>query len=162
MTQGNGLLRIGLVGVLALFMASAHADIVTMRTNLGNFHFAGPEVNVPNDTLTFFVVRPDRYVVSYTAECAVFRSGASNGVWMDIDIRIIGPGINTELRPTNGDLDAFCTSNGTNADDGWVMAAVNAQTPRLQRGWHRVWVQARTSNNVADGHLGDRSLLVAR
>ncbi|MGI9336059.1 MAG: hypothetical protein ACR2RL_23170 [Gammaproteobacteria bacterium] len=75
-------------------------------------------------------------------------------------MRIIGPGINQELSPTTGNGDAFCTSNGTAGDDGWVMAAVNAQTPLLPSGLYRVRVEARTSNNTADGHLGDRSLVI--
>ncbi len=151
----------------AATQASAQSFIALTRP--GNFTFGPALVMVPIapgvfQTPVFFNAANQRFIVSYTAECAVAAAAGNTSTWVDLTIRVVnvGTGAITVLPPTVGGADAFCTSNGTAADDGWVMAAVNAVGGAgLPAGNYVVQVQAALSG-AGTGHLGDSSLIVWR
>lgn len=158
--------------VVALSAAGpASADAFITMTRAGNFPFAGPGgglvplagggvVSTPN----FVNLAGQRFQVLYTAECSVYAT-ASLATWMNIDIELVnvGTGAVTVLAPTIGASDALCTGNGSAADDGWTMAAVNAVSPAgLQPGTYRIQIRGRIQNGAGNGHLGDSSLTVWR
>ena len=157
------------LGLLAATQASATALI--SHTRSGNFTFssASGQVAVPIaagifQTPVFFNAAGQRFIVSYTAECAVAAAAGNASTWLDLDVRAVnvGTGAVFVLSPTVGALDAFCTSNGTAASDGWQMNAVNAiGGPGMPAGNYVVQVRARLSG-AGTGHLGDSSLVVWR
>jgi hypothetical protein len=157
------------LGLLAATQASADAFIAIGRA--GNFTFgsAAGQVAVPIgagvfQTPVFFNAAGQRFIVSYTAECAVAAAAGNASTWLNLDVRAVNAGTGQVfvLTPTGGALDAFCTSNGTAGNDGWHMSAVNAiGGPGMPAGNYRVQVRARLSG-AGTGHLGDSSLVVWR
>lgn len=166
--QQHGL-KAALVAVAGLMAASqASADALIGMTRAGNFTFAAP-VTVPiaagvTSSPAFFNAAGQRFIVSYTAECAVAAAAGNTTTWMDLNVVAINiaTGAVFTLAPTVGTLDAFCTSNGTVGNDGWSMNAVNAiGGAGMPAGNYRVQVRARLSG-AGTGHLGDSSLIVWR
>jgi hypothetical protein len=157
------------LGLLAAGQASADSFIALARA--GNFTFASAagQVAVPIgagvfQTPAFFNAAGQRFIVSYTAECAVAAAAGNTSTWLDLDVRAVNlaTGAVFVLPPTVGGADAFCTSNGTAADDGWNMTAVNAiGGAGMPAGNYVVQVRARLSG-AGTGHLGDSSLVVWR
>ena len=157
------------LGLLAATQASADAFIAIGRPGNFTFSSASGTVAVPIgagvfQTPAFFNFAGQRFIVSYTAECAVAAAAGVTSTWLDVDVRAvnIGTGQVFVLTPTGGTLDALCTSNGTAGSDGWQMNAVNAiGGPGMPAGNYVVQVRARLSG-AGSGHLGDTSLVVWR
>jgi hypothetical protein len=157
------------LGLLAATQASADALVAIGRAGNFTFSSASGQVAVPIgagvfQTPAFFNAAGQRFIVSYTAECAVAAAAGVTSTWLDLDVRAvnIGTGQVFVLTPTGGSLDALCTSNGTAGNDGWQMNAVNAiGGPGMPAGNYVVQVRARLSG-VGTGHLGDSSLVVWR
>ena len=159
-------------GVLALTAATASADAIITMTRPGNIAFASPGGGLVQigpglfTTPNFANAFNQRFMVLYTAECTVYNTAAGNSsVWLDLDVEAVNviTGVITRLPPTVGVSDAFCTSNGTAAGDGWTMAAVNAVSPaNMPAGTYRIQLRGRIQNGVGTGHLGDSSLTVWR
>jgi hypothetical protein len=155
--------------IALLAVTEVSADALIALTRAGNFTFNSPgPATVPLAagvfaTPTFSNAAGQRFLVLYTAECSV--NAATQSTWLDLDIivRNLGTGAVTVLPPTVGTGDAFCTSNGTAAHDGWRMDAVNAVGgPGLPAGNYRVEVRAKIQNGAGQGSLGDTSLTVWR
>ena len=167
-SQLRRLALVGALGVVAATQASAHSIIAVART--GNFTFgAAAPVMVPiagAAVVTPLFANPAgaRFIVSYNAECAVAAAAGNFSTWMDVDVRAINAatGAVFTLTPTAGGFDAFCTSNGTAANDGWQRVVVNAiGGPGMPAGNYRIQIRARLSG-AGTGHLGDTSLIVSR
>jgi len=158
---------VGALGVMAASQASAHSFIAVSR--MGNFTFPAAGAMVPiagAAVVTPIFANPAnaRFIVSYNAECAVAAAAGNTSTWMDIDVRAINAvtGAVFTLTPTAGGLDAFCTSNGTAANDGWQRVVVNAiGGVGMPAGNYRIQIRARLSG-AGTGHLGDTSLIVSR
>jgi hypothetical protein len=163
--------KASVASALALLGAThASADALIALTRPGNFTFAfpaRPPVPIGPGVFTtpaFFNAAGQRFLVLYTAECAVSAAAGNSSTWLDVDIRAvnIATGVVTVLPPTVGVADAFCTSNGTVAFDGWHMNAVNAVGgANLPAGNYRIEVRAGLSG-AGQGSLGDSSLTVWR
>ena len=106
-----------------------------------------------------------RFIVSYTAECAVASPTTGTKVTLNVDIVAINQanGVTIELPPTNGDQDFFCTSDsGPFANGPTTMNAVNAVAVKIPAGTYRIAVRANVqgANGFGTGRLGDSSLVV--
>lgn len=160
------------VGLAAASQASADALVAVTRS--GNITFtntgaatakaldSGGGTNSPR----FYNEANQRFIVSYTAECAVNAAAGNTTTWIDLDIVAVNTATLAEftLPPTVGSADAFCSSNGTAglAADGWAMNAVNAVGgANMPAGYYIVQVRGRVSA-AGTGHLGDSSLVVWR
>lgn len=149
---------------------SASAEVLAVATSLDvqNFGFTPDKVldlNGPlpfGTSIPFTVTTPSRVIVSFDAECSVGGPGSANFVNLDIVLQPAPAGVPGGVLPPTNSADAFCTSNGTLANDGWVTASrsVFAAVPA---GTYSVRIVARTSaNNGFLGQLGDMSLIVSR
>ena len=118
----------GAFGVLAAGSASAH--LITSQAAAGN-HVIGGGGLVPllgMTSLPFFNAYGQRFVVTFSAECAVNAPAGNYTAYTDIDIVVLnaaGAVVQT-LAPTFGNSDAFCTANGTAGFDGWSRNSITA------------------------------------
>lgn len=157
----------GVLGLAAAIQASA-SPIIAL-TNPNDFSFSTVQVPVPIaagvfQTPIFFNALNQRFVVSYTAECAVSAAAGDTTTFVDLTIRAVNAltGVVTVLAPTVGTTDAFCSANGTAGYDGWAMHTVHAiGGVGLPAGNYRVEVLARLSGPGA-GNLDDSTLIVWR
>ena len=164
-------LAVALVGLslvsLALGLGIRDAYAQDTSVSIVDFAFEPAALTVSaGSTVTPIFANPAgaRFIVSYNAECAVAAAAGNSSTWMDVDVRAvnIATGAVFTLTPTAGGLDAFCTSNGTAANDGWQRVVVNAiGGPGMPAGNYRVNVRARLSG-AGTGHLGDTSLVISR
>ena len=168
MSIKNTLRRCVFAGALAaLASTQASADVITATAAVGNWQFAGAaQVPIPGMTSGLFANPLNRrFVVIFSSECAVNAAAGSSAAWSDIDIVLMNAAgaVVSTLAPTAGNLDAFCSSNGTAGFDGWasnsVMAVAGAGLPA---GIYRVQVRARLNNGATGGWFGERSLAVIR
>ena len=158
-------LAAGVLGLAAATQSSA-GPIIGL-TNPNDFSFGTILVSVPIaagvfQTPVFFNGFNQRFVVSYTAECAVTAAAGNTTTFVDLTIRAINvlTGAVTVLAPTAGGSDAFCISNGTAAADGWAMHTVHAiGGVGMPAGNYRVEVLARLSG-PGTGNLDDSTLIV--
>jgi len=160
--------RCAIAGALAaLASTQASADVLRSVAAVGNWQFAGAaQVPIPGMTTPFFANPLNgRFVVIFSAECAVNAAAGSSMAWSDVDIVLLnaaGAVVQT-LAPTAGSLDAFCSSNGTAGFDGWSANSVmGVAGPGLAAGNYRVQVRARLNNGATGGWFGERSLAVIR
>lgn len=157
--------RVAIVGALAAVAAgSASAHLITSQAAPGNFIFAGGPIPLPGMTTAAFLNGANqRFVVTFSAECAV-NAPAGNFSWFtDVDVVVLdaaGAVVQT-LSPTAGAADAFCTANGTNVFDGWSRNSVTAVGGLgLAAGNYRVQVRGRVP--LGQAWYGDRALVVSR
>lgn len=152
-------------GVMCLLAAgSASAQLITSNAAPGNFIFAGFQPLPGMTTAAFFNNANQRFVVTFSAECAVNAAAGDFIAYTDIDIVVLDGGVPVQtLAPTDGDLDAFCSANGTNGFDGWSRNSVTAVGGLgLMAGFYQVRVRARTNGGAFQAWYGDRSLVVTR
>jgi hypothetical protein len=113
----------------------------------------------------FFNGAGQRFVVTYSAECAVSAPAGDTASWVDVDIQVLNEAgaVVSTLAPTVGSADAFCSANGTVGFDGWSTNSVTAVSPgNLPAGNFRVQVQSRTNSGATGGWHGERLLLIQR
>jgi hypothetical protein len=157
--------RIAAIGVMGMLTAgSASAQLVTSNAAPGNFIFAGFEPLPGMTTAMFFNNANQRFVVTFSAECAVNAAANNFVATTDIDIVVLDGGVPVQvLAPTDGIADAFCTANGTAGFDGWTRNSVTAVGGLgLAAGFYQVRVRARTNAGAFQAWYGDRSLVVTR
>lgn len=155
---------VGAVSLLAVGSASAH--LITSNAAPGN-QFIGGGGLVPLLGMTsapFFNAANQRFVVTFSAECAVIAPAGNHSAWTDVDVVVLdgGGAIVQTLSPTIGNQDAFCTANGTPVFDGWSRNSVSAVGGLgLVAGNYRVQVRARVPVPFQASY-GDRALVVTR
>ena len=154
-------------GVIAMTLAiPAHATIKAHLSRPGNYTFAqGTNNPVPlaaGNVLSLGFSGSGKWVITYSAECAVAAAAGNNSTWMSLEILVDG----VAIEPTNvaGNQDAFCTSNGTAGADGWTNTSITVVTPALALGPHVVEVRAAIINGAAgtSGWLGDSTILISK
>lgn len=156
---------VGALSLTAASQVSAHA--VSAVTDPNNWTFGGAaQLIVPNMTSAVFAnLANQTFIVHFAAECAVAAPAGNFTGWLDVDIVVLNAleAVVQTLAPTVGAGDAFCSSNGTAAFDGWSSNAVIAVGgANLPAGNYRVQVRARLNNGATGGWLGERTLLVTR
>jgi hypothetical protein len=156
-----------LAGVIAVAVAiPAHATIKAHLTRPGNYTFAqGTNNPVPlaaGNVLSLGFSGSGKWIITYSAECAVSAAAGNSSTWMSLEIRVDG----VAVAPTDvaGNQDAFCTSNGTAGADGWSNNTIIVVTPALALGPHVVEVRASIINGIAgtSGWLGDSTILISK
>lgn len=160
--------RIAAVAALGLLAAgSASATYLTHQAAAGN-HVFGGAAQVPllgMTSVAFANAANQRFVVIFSAECAVTAPAGNMSAWTDIDIVVLnaaGAVVQT-LAPTLGNGDAFCSSNGSAAFDGWSANSVTAVGGvGLAAGVYQVQVRGRLNNGAINASYGDRSLVIMR
>lgn len=148
----------------ALAAGPASAQLITSQVGPGNFIFAGFVV-LPNMTTgAFFNAAGQRFVVTFSAECAVNAAAGNFNATTDVDIVVLGGGGGMQmLSPTLGNQDAFCTANGTAGFDGWSRNSITVVGGLgLPAGFYQVQVRARTNAGAFQAWYGDRTLAVSR
>ncbi|WP_280154823.1 hypothetical protein [Piscinibacter sp. XHJ-5] len=167
MSIRNQLRRCAWIGALGLLAAgSASAQLITNAVGPGNQFIAGGAL-VPllgMTTAPFFNAANQRFVASFSAECAVNAPAGNHTAFTDIDIVVLnGAGAVVQtLAPTLGGTDAFCTANGTPVFDGWTRASATVVGGvGLAAGFYRVQVRGRVPIPFSASY-GDRSLVVSR
>jgi hypothetical protein len=155
------------VGSIALLAATqASADAIAVVTNAANYTFVAGWPIVPGTvTPAFANLVGQRFLVTFSAECAVNAPAGNNTAWLDVDIvvRNAAGAIVATLAPTVGAGDAFCSSNGTPGFDGWATQSITAVGGAgLPAGVYSVAVRARLNNGATGGWLGERSTVVWR
>ena len=154
--------------VLGHMALAANADVVRTATSVVPFNFPpGPLFAVPSMIAGPFPnAANERFVVTYSAECAVVAAANNSSAYIDIDIVVLNPAgaVVYTLVPTVGANDAFCSANGTAALDGLGMHAITAiaNNHNLPAGNYRVQVRSRANAGATLGYLGERSLVVWR
>ncbi len=158
-----------ILSAIAGFSATpASADYVFVTTQLANWAFAGAaQIPIPGMTSNAFSnLRNQRFVVTFSAECAVNAAAGNTSAWVDVDIVLINVAsgaLVATLAPTAGSGDAFCSANGTAGADGWGSYAVVAVSPLpLAAGTYRVQVRAHLNNGATSGWFGERTLTIDR
>ncbi|WP_341887323.1 hypothetical protein [Variovorax sp. YR752] len=151
----------------ALASTHASADVLTAVTAPANWTFAGAaQTTIPNLTTPLFANQANRrFVVIFSAECAVNAPAGNSSAWTDVDIivRNAAGAVVATLAPTVGSGDAFCSANGTAGFDGWESNSVTAVGGAgLPAGNYRVQVRARLNGGATGGWFGERSLVVIR
>jgi hypothetical protein len=139
---------------------AAHAAPVAFMVRPNNWVSAAAAALVPLDgggavVLNFAAPAAARYVLSYSAECAVEAPAGNSSAWVDLDVIVNG----VTIAPTVGAGDAFCTSNGTPVFDAWVRPSITMVIPVVQ-GANNVRIQARMNNGAMRISLGDSSLVI--
>jgi hypothetical protein len=156
---------IGAWCVLAAGSVSAH--LITSAWGGGN-HIISGGAPVPLNNMTspsFFNAYGERFVVTFSAECAVAAPSGNYYAATDVDIVVLnaaGTVVQT-LAPTFGSQDAFCTANGTAGWDGWSRNSISVVGGGFGLPAGNYSVQVR-------GHVpvpffawyGDRALVVSR
>lgn len=157
------------IAVAALsFLAAnqAHAAIVAAVPATDNWTHGVGQFAIPGMVSPlFFNAAGQRFVVTYSAECAVDAPAGDASSWVDVDIQVVNDAgaVVSTLAPTVGSADAFCSANGTVGLDGWSTNSVTAVSPgNLPAGNFRVQVQSRTNSNATGGWHGERLLLIQR
>lgn len=152
------------IGLMYATQASAHSIIA--QTGVGNFIFNAGTPTIPG-TLTPFFANPAgaRFIVTFTAECAVNAPAGNTTAWTDVDILVLNAAgaIAATLAPTAGNLGAFCSSDGSLGLSGWASNSVTAVGGAgLVAGNYRVLVRARLNNGATQASYGERSIVVSR
>lgn len=157
--------RIAALGISGLLAAgSASAQLITSQVGPGNFIFAGFQPLPNMTTAAFFNAANQRFVVTFSAECAVNAAAGNTTAYTDVDIVVLDPFdvVVQTLSPTGGNQDVFCSANGTAGFDGWSRNSVTAVGGLgLAAGNYRVRVRARL-NGGFQAWYGDRALVVTR
>jgi hypothetical protein len=151
------------LGALAAGPASAH--LITSQAAPGTQFVAGGGL-VPllgMTSIPFFNAAGQRFVVTFSAECAVLAPAGNHTASTDIDIVVLlGGAVVQTLAPTFGNGDAFCSANGTPAFDGWSRNSISAVGGAgLAAGNYQVQVRARVPIPF-QAWYGDRALVVSR
>jgi len=155
-------------GALTLIASTqASANIISAVTATTDWFIRSPGLLViPGTTSSSFTLpQGARFGVTFSSECSVNAPAGNGGSWTDVDIVVLNTAgaVVATLAPTVGSSDAFCSSNGTAAFDGWEFNSVTAVGgPNLPPGTYRVQVRARLNNGATDGQFGERSLVVFR
>lgn len=159
--------RIAATGVLAVAAASGvQAHSISAVTAVGNFIFNAGVPVLPGMTSALFGnAAGQRFIVTFSAECAVNAPAGSTTAWTDVDILVlnaVGAVVQT-LPPTAGNLGAMCSSDGSAGLSGWGSYTVTAVGgPGLVAGNYRVQVRARLNNGATQASYGERALVVSR
>ena len=125
MSIRNQLRRVAFAAAVGLLAAgSASAQLITSNIGVGNQFVAGgaPVPLLGMTTIPFFNNANQRFVVTFSAECAVSAPAGNTTAFTDIDIVVLNAGgvVVQTIQPTLGAADAFCTANGTPGVDGWL------------------------------------------
>lgn len=153
-------------GLAATMAGQAEAHTVTANTAVGNFLFAAGVPVLPGMTSPLFPnAAGQRFVVIFSAECAVNAPAGNTTAWTDVDIVVLNAAgaVVAVLQPTVGNADAFCSSDGSAALSGWASNSVTAVGGTgLPAGNYRVQVRARLNNGATGASYGERTLIVMR
>jgi hypothetical protein len=167
-TEKRNLHVVAVTLILGLvFSTLAFAHSITAVTGVGNFIFAGAAVPpIPGMTTALFPNPAGaRFIVTFTAECAVNAAAGNTTAWTDVDILVLNAagGVVQVLPPTAGNLGAFCSSDGSAGLSGWQSNTVDAiGGPGLPAGNYRIQVRARLNNGATQASYGERTLIVSR
>lgn len=168
--QSNIRSRLATLGAAFALAATAagqaEAHTITASTAVGNFLFAAGLPALPGMTSPLFAnAAGQRFVVIFSAECAVNAPAGNTTAWTDVDIVVLnaaGAVVQT-MQPTGGNLDAFCSSDGSAGLSGWSANSVTAVGGTgLPAGNYRVQVRARLNNGATQASYGERTLVVMR
>jgi hypothetical protein len=156
----NRLMTLAVAGSLMAVTATSVASVKTAQVRSNNWTALPAPTLVPLNsagvtTVSFSLPAPTRLVLTYSAECAVSAPAGNSGAWLDLDIIVNG---NT-LAPTVGNQDAFCSSNGTPAADGWTRGSITIFFNGVAGG-NTIRIQARGNGGATSVWLGDSSLVV--
>lgn len=164
-TSWRGHVVAGALAILAAGQAHSQAVIAAVPATANWTHGVG-QFLIPGMVSPLFPnLAGQRFVVTYSAECAVDAPAGDTASWVDVDIQVLDAGgaVVGTLTPTAGTGDAFCAANGTLGFDGWGSYAVTAVGgANLPAGNYRVQVLSRTNFNATGGWHGERMLLVLR
>lgn len=139
------LLGITVLVALSLIASQVWADVIGARTQtnalvVGDNEACGTLTLIPttgtSTSMPFITVADNqRVVVTFSAECSV--KAPDNDTWLNIDILVDG----VEAPPSQTTDNAFCTSRGNNALDGWVSASLSVVFVVPEPGLHSVVVR---------------------
>lgn len=111
--------------------------------------------------VTFVAPTATDVIISFDAECSV--AGPGFNAYANIDIQVdtapLGGGFVSVL-PTTGPDDAFCSTNGSPPDDGWVNAS-RSVVARVPAGVSAVRVLLSTVGGAGPSRIDDLSLIVS-
>ena len=156
----NKLMTLAVAGTLMGVTATSFAAVKTAQVRPNNWASGPAAVLVPLNaagatTISFSLAAPTRLVLTYSAECAVGAPAGNASAWLDLDLIVNG----VTLAPTAGNQDAFCSSNGTAAIDGWSRASITVFFTGAA-GANTVRIQSRGNGGATTVWLGDSSLVI--
>lgn len=159
--------RIAAAGAVAIAaVGSAQAHSIAAVTAVGNFIFAAGTPILPGMTTPLFGnLAGQRFIVTFTAECAVNAAAGNTTAWTDVDIVVLNAAgaVVATLSPTVGTLGAMCSSDGSAGLSGWGSYSITAVGGiGLAAGNYRVQVIARLNNGATQASYGERALVVSR
>jgi len=156
----NKLMTLAVAGTLMGVTATSFAAVKTAQVRPDNWTAGPAAVFVPLNaagatTINFSLTAPTRLVLTYSAECTVGAPAGNAGAWLDLDLVVNG----VTIAPTVGNQDAFCSSNGTVASDGWTRASITVFF-KGATGANTVKIQSRGNGGATSVWLGDSSLVI--
>lgn len=155
----KGIYKLAMAVTLASITAASHAGVKLSATNVANYSAVGT-VFLPLNTagatsLSFNLDKAQKKVLTFSAECSVNAPAGNSSAWVDIDIIVNG----VVVAPTTGNLDGFCSANGTAGFDGWETNSITVVIPGIV-GANSVRIQARLNGGATGLWFGERSLVV--
>jgi hypothetical protein len=155
------------VGALALLAAGqAAAQSIAAVTAPGNWSHGLGQIAIPGMLTPLFAnAAGQRFIVTFSSECAVDAPAGDINSWLDVDIVVLDAAgaVVATLPPTAGNADAYCAANGSLGFDGWTTQSVTAVGgANLPAGNYRVQVLSRVNLGATGGWHGERALVVWR
>jgi len=148
---------------IGLGVSVAHAEYLTWGVKMQPQIFgSSPEIvtlnQAPDGILTVNVLKNTTVMINFSAECSVSETDFTS--YADINIEVQKPGTPYITVPPTNDDDAFCSSNGTSADDGRITTS-RTVADTLLPGRNSIRVRAKTVG-IGKTRLDDLSLLVSK
>jgi hypothetical protein len=159
----NKLMTMAVAGTLLGVSVASFAAVRAAHVRPGNWALSGGNVVVAwvplnaagATTISFSLPGAARKVLTYSAECAVAAPEGNTRAYLDLDIIVN----DVVVPPTGGSYDAFCSSNGTVATDGWTHPSITVAIPG-KAGVNTVKIRARRNSAATGIQLGDSSLVI--
>jgi hypothetical protein len=113
--------------------------------------------NAGATTLSFNLGSPGKKVLTYSAICAVGAQAGDADATLDLDIYVNG--VIVAPTATGGYQGVFCSSNGTDAFDGWTRPSITIPIQGIS-GNNTVRIRARGSSDGSAFWLGNSALVI--
>lgn len=166
MNTSRTLRKLAAAAALAVLGAgAAQANTVAVNIVLGNFVFNAGVVPALITSPLFANALNQRFVVTFSSECAVNAPAGNHVAYSDVDIVVLNAAgaVVQVLPPTLGIAGAFCSANGTLGLDGLQNHSINAiSSGGLPAGNYRVQVRGRVNAGGTQALFGERSVIVTR
>jgi hypothetical protein len=152
--------RLLATAALSLLAATASAKIIVSDNHPSNFSYTVSGTWVPitstgATSVSFNVKKAGKYVLTFSAECAVDAPAGNNVGWVEIDLFVN----HNVVAPTVGTADSFCSANGTAGFDGYVRPSITTVVD-LVAGPNALLVYGKFQAGATGGWISDSAFVI--